>query len=88
MSSSLSITKHKDEIIQSLDTHDILIITGHTGCGKSTKIPQYLHEYKMKQKNSDLQRIIVTQPRRIATVKMSKRVSEEANVNVAYTGNA
>jgi HrpA-like RNA helicase len=84
---NLSIMKHEKEIISCLDDFDILIITGHTGCGKSTKIPQFLYDYKRK-KNSGKKnkRIIVTQPRRIATVKMSKRVSEECEANVNYTG--
>lgn len=85
--SNLSIMKHKEEILESLDSFDILIITGHTGCGKSTKIPQFLHEYKQKKTCSKQKRIIVTQPRRIATVKMSKRVSEECEAQVNYTGN-
>ena len=87
-SQNLSIMKHKLEILSSLDEYDILIITGHTGCGKSTKIPQFLYEYKknkIKSKNKS-KRIIVTQPRRIATVKMSKRVSEESKAKVDYTG--
>jgi HrpA-like RNA helicase len=78
--------KFKNEIISCLEQFDILIITGHTGCGKSTKIPQFLYEYQQNRSQKKKKRIIVTQPRRIATVKMSKRVSEESQAQVDYTG--
>ena len=51
------------------------IYTGATGSGKTTQVPQYiLDEYAKDQRYCN---IIVTQPRRIAAVSISKRVCQE-----------
>ncbi len=40
----LPIAKNKDHILYLLEKHQVVIIVGETGCGKSTQIPQYLIE--------------------------------------------
>lgn len=66
---SLDVTSHKQDIVQLVATHPVTIITGETGCGKSTQIPQYLLDSEKEA------RIVVTQPRRMAAVAMAERVS-------------
>ncbi len=39
---NLPITKYKDEILKKISKNKITIISGETGCGKSTQIPQFL----------------------------------------------
>lgn len=41
---SLPIYAFKEELIQAVREHQVLIIEGETGSGKTTQIPQYLHE--------------------------------------------
>lgn len=41
---SLPIFPFKDDLIQAIREHQVLIIEGETGSGKTTQIPQYLHE--------------------------------------------
>lgn len=41
---SLPIYPFRDDIIQAVRDHQVLIIEGETGSGKTTQIPQYLHE--------------------------------------------
>ncbi|XP_055678167.1 probable ATP-dependent RNA helicase DHX34 isoform X2 [Lutzomyia longipalpis] len=67
---NLPVAKYKNEIIQAVKENQVVIIAGDTGCGKSTQIPQYLHE-------SGFRGIACTQPRRIACISLSKRVSHE-----------
>ena len=38
----LPILDHKDEILSKLENTQVLIITGETGSGKSTQVPQYI----------------------------------------------
>ena len=40
----LPIFKNRDHLLYLLDQHQVVIVVGETGCGKSTQIPQYLVE--------------------------------------------
>ncbi|CAJ0584826.1 unnamed protein product, partial [Mesorhabditis spiculigera] len=66
----LPIFVRKDEILNALAKHQVLIIAGDTGCGKSTQVPQYLL-------NAGYHGIAVTQPRRLACMALARRVSYE-----------
>lgn len=55
---------------------DVVVITGETGSGKTTQIPQFLYEAGYGTLRSK-GKIAVTEPRRIAAINMSKRVAEE-----------
>eukprot|EP00438_Fugacium_kawagutii_P007596 Skav200630 [mRNA] locus=scaffold353:24273:34155:+ [translate_table: standard] len=59
------------EIEQQLAKHKNLVVQGATGSGKSTQLPQYLAEC------SQGERIICTQPRKVAATSLAKRVAEE-----------
>lgn len=72
----LPIFLNKQEIIENLTQNDTLIIEGETGCGKSTQIPQYILE------NWPDSKIVISQPRRLAAVSISTRVSKEMNTSL------
>ena len=48
--------------------------------GKTTQIPQYLHEIGY----SELGKIGVTQPRRVAAMSVAARVAQEMNVRLGH----
>ncbi len=56
----------------------ILIIVAETGAGKTTQIPQYLHE----EGYSKLGKIGCTQPRRVAAMSVAARVAHELGVKL------
>jgi len=68
---TLPIWSRREEILYSIHKHDITIITGETGCGKSTQVPQFLLELPCNNK------ITCTQPRRISAISLAERVSME-----------
>ncbi|CAK9147996.1 unnamed protein product [Ilex paraguariensis] len=41
---TLPIYPYRDELLQAVHDHQVLVIVGETGSGKTTQIPQYLHE--------------------------------------------
>lgn len=41
---SLPIFSYRDELLQAVEDNQILVIVGETGSGKTTQVPQYLHE--------------------------------------------
>eukprot|EP00667_Euglena_gracilis_P002929 EG_transcript_2934 len=68
---ALPIFQYRGAILASVAQHRVTVISGHTGCGKSTQVPQYLLEADSSAK------VIVTQPRRLAAVSLWQRVRTE-----------
>jgi HrpA-like RNA helicase len=68
--SALPVFDFRDQITESVDRHQVTIITAETGAGKSTQVPQYLAEHGYKK-------VIVTQPRILAARNLSRRVRDE-----------
>jgi hypothetical protein len=71
----LPIDAHRDRICEHVREHQITIIHGETGCGKSSRIPQFLFE-DASSDGSDV-KMFVSQPRRIAATSLKTRVSSE-----------
>ncbi|KAF9940764.1 DEAH-box ATP-dependent RNA helicase prp22 [Modicella reniformis] len=68
---ALPIFDHRDGLMDAIHNHNVLVIIGETGSGKTTQLPRYVIE---EFKNT---RVGVTQPRRIAAISVAKRVAEE-----------
>lgn len=76
---SLPMFQFRDQIIQAVRDHQVLIIVGETGSGKTTQLPQYLHEAGLTQGGM---KIGCTQPRRVAAMSVAARVAEEMGVRL------
>lgn len=71
---SLPIYQYRDQIIEALKQYQVLIIVGETGSGKTTQLPQYLHEAGFTDGGM---KVGCTQPRRVAAMSVATRVAEE-----------
>lgn len=71
---------YRDDFLMALKNHQVLVLVGETGSGKTTQLPQYLHEVGY----SELGKIGCTQPRRVAAMSVATRVSEEMNVRLGH----
>eukprot|EP01083_Nonionella_stella_P095623 268492_1 len=82
----LPVCAEEQEIMESIMKHDVTIICGETGSGKTTQVPQFLYEAGFGHPESRPGLIGVTEPRRVAAVSMSARVGRELGVpeKVAY----
>ncbi|XP_075051392.1 putative ATP-dependent RNA helicase DHX40 [Mixophyes fleayi] len=78
---TLPIHKCKDELLQAARDHSFLIVTGDTGSGKTTQLPQYLYKAGFAKHGM----IGITQPRRVATISVAQRVSEEMDCLLGST---
>lgn len=76
---SLPIYAYREQFIAALEQHQILIIVGETGSGKTTQLPQYLHEAGYTKGGL---KVGCTQPRRVAAMSVAARVAEEMGVKV------
>jgi pre-mRNA-splicing factor ATP-dependent RNA helicase DHX16 len=76
---SLPIYAFRDEFIAAIEEHQILVIVGETGSGKTTQLPQYLHEAGYTKNGM---KVGCTQPRRVAAMSVAARVADEVGVKV------
>lgn len=68
----LPIWSHRQHICEALRHNDVLVLSGETGSGKSTQVPQFLLDQAWLSG-----KIAVTQPRRVAAITLARRVAEE-----------
>ncbi|WAL96422.1 ATP-dependent RNA helicase HrpA [Streptomyces sp. Je 1-369] len=71
----LPVSQKKDEIAEAIRDHQVVIVAGETGSGKTTQIPKICMELGRGVRGM----IGHTQPRRIAARTVAERVAEELN---------
>ncbi|EFJ25900.1 hypothetical protein SELMODRAFT_98495, partial [Selaginella moellendorffii] len=69
--------KMKDEILQAVSQNQVLVVSGETGCGKTTQLPQFILEEEINAGRGAACDIICTQPRRISAISVATRVADE-----------
>ncbi|KAA8532625.1 hypothetical protein F0562_032559 [Nyssa sinensis] len=74
---SLPAYKEKDALLMAISQNQVVIISGQTGCGKTTQIPQFILESEIESVRGAQCSIICTQPRRISAISVSERVAAE-----------
>ncbi len=72
----LPISARAQDIIDTLREHQVVILAGETGSGKTTQIPKLC----LAAGRGVAGRIACTQPRRVAALSISRRVAEELAV--------
>lgn len=60
----------------------VLVVSGETGCGKTTQLPQYVMESEFEAGRGASCNIICTQPRRISAVSVAERVAAERGEDI------
>ncbi|KAL8787883.1 MAG: hypothetical protein Q9195_007576 [Heterodermia aff. obscurata] len=74
----LPVVAEEQKIMEAIFNNPCVVIWGTTGSGKTTQIPQFLYEAGFGDPKGPTPGMVgVTQPRRVAAVSMSKRVSDE-----------
>ncbi|XP_034188287.1 ATP-dependent DNA/RNA helicase DHX36 [Osmia lignaria lignaria] len=67
----------RSEILELLRENQVVVISGETGCGKTTQIAQFILDDQIEQGNGSVTKIICTQPRRISAISVAERVAAE-----------
>lgn len=82
---SLPVFKFRNQLLEAVHLHQLLILVGDTGSGKTTQLTQFLAEAGFANNGV----IGCTQPRRVAAMSVAKRVAEEVGcklgAEVGYT---
>ncbi|KAJ3839808.1 P-loop containing nucleoside triphosphate hydrolase protein [Lentinula raphanica] len=72
---ALPIADYRHQIIDTLEHSQVLVLSGETGCGKSTQLPTFILEDQLSQGKPC--KIYCTEPRRISAISLAQRVSHE-----------
>merc|ERR1719244_147622 len=70
--SNLPIWSHRKEVVDSVRNNQVVLVTGDTGSGKTTQIPQFILEDAAEM--GHMVRLVCTQPRRLTAVTVAERV--------------
>ncbi|KAF5910256.1 putative ATP-dependent RNA helicase DHX57 [Clarias magur] len=73
----LPVWKKRQNILDALEKNQVLVISGMTGCGKTTQIPQFILDDSLSGRGESVANIICTQPRRISAIAVATRVAQE-----------
>ncbi len=82
----LPVSARRDELMAAIQAHQVVIVCGETGSGKTTQLPKMalaLGRGRLNAKAGEKGRLIGhTQPRRIAATSVAKRIAEELHTPV------
>ena len=79
---NLPAAKFRTKVIETLSKNQVMVISGATGCGKTTQIPQFILEHFIDSKKGGQCNIICTQPRRISAIGVAERVAVERSEKI------
>ncbi|TRZ01981.1 hypothetical protein DNTS_024156 [Danionella cerebrum] len=69
--------KMREELVRLISAHQVLVISGETGCGKTTQVTQFILDDFIQRGMGSLCRVVCTQPRRISAISVAERVAAE-----------
>nr|XP_027125922.1 DExH-box ATP-dependent RNA helicase DExH3 isoform X2 [Coffea arabica] len=79
---SLPAYKEKEALLHAISRNQVVVVSGETGCGKTTQLPQYILESETEASRGAFCSIICTQPRRISAMAVAERVAAERGENL------
>ncbi|KAF6988984.1 hypothetical protein CFC21_006388 [Triticum aestivum] len=77
--------KAREEFLKAVAANQVLVISGETGCGKTTQLPQFILEEEIDNLRGADCSIICTQPRRISAISVAARVGSERGEELGET---
>ena len=74
----LPVAERRDEIMAAIEAHQVVVVAGETGSGKTTQIPKMCLELGRGVRGA----IAHTQPRRLAARTVAERIAHELGVTL------
>ncbi|XP_078458360.1 putative ATP-dependent RNA helicase DHX57 isoform X1 [Lampetra planeri] len=75
--SKLPAWEERELILELLQLHQVLVVSGMTGCGKTTQVPQFVLDASLQGSPANVCNLVCTQPRRISAISVAERVARE-----------
>eukprot|EP00803_Ostreobium_quekettii_P005001 evm.model.scf_1088.2 EVM.evm.TU.scf_1088.2 scf_1088:8376-21349(-) len=85
MREELPAWKMKGKLLELIANNKVTVVSGATGCGKTTQLPQFILDAEIQAGRGASCSIICTQPRRVSALSVAQRVSEERGESVGGT---
>uniref|UniRef100_A0A7S1G4C4 RNA helicase n=1 Tax=Bicosoecida sp. CB-2014 TaxID=1486930 RepID=A0A7S1G4C4_9STRA len=77
----LPVSDYLDQLAEAMRKHQVIIVEGETGSGKTTQIPQHVvHAGFGREAGGKM--VCCTQPRRVAATSVAQRVADEMDVKL------
>uniref|UniRef100_A0A8D2P2V5 ATP-dependent DNA/RNA helicase DHX36 n=1 Tax=Zosterops lateralis melanops TaxID=1220523 RepID=A0A8D2P2V5_ZOSLA len=67
----------REELVRLINNNRVTVISGETGCGKTTQVTQFILDDHIERGCGSACRIVCTQPRRISAISVAERVAAE-----------
>ncbi|XP_041024163.1 DExH-box ATP-dependent RNA helicase DExH1 isoform X1 [Juglans microcarpa x Juglans regia] len=77
--------KVKSEFLKAVAENQVLVVSGETGCGKTTQLPQFILEDEISCLRGADCSIMCTQPRRISAISVAARIASERGESLGET---
>uniref|UniRef100_A0A4W5P9X5 ATP-dependent DNA/RNA helicase DHX36 n=1 Tax=Hucho hucho TaxID=62062 RepID=A0A4W5P9X5_9TELE len=65
------------ELVELIRSSQVLVVSGETGCGKTTQVTQFILDDYIERGMGSVCRVVCTQPRRISAISVAERVAAE-----------
>ncbi|KAM4694583.1 ATP-dependent DNA/RNA helicase DHX36 [Discoglossus pictus] len=77
----------REKIIKMIKSNQVTVISGETGCGKTTQVTQFILDDYINRGKGSTCHVVCTQPRRISAISVADRVAAE-RAEVCGKGNS
>ncbi|XP_053479622.1 LOW QUALITY PROTEIN: ATP-dependent DNA/RNA helicase DHX36 [Ictalurus furcatus] len=67
----------REELVKLIQANRVVVVSGETGCGKTTQVTQFILDDYIRRGMGSLCRVVCTQPRRISAISVAERVAAE-----------
>ncbi|XP_038548220.1 ATP-dependent DNA/RNA helicase DHX36 [Micropterus salmoides] len=67
----------KEELVELINSNRVVVVSGETGCGKTTQVTQFILDDYINRGMGSMCRVVCTQPRRISAISVAERVASE-----------
>lgn len=67
----------REELVKLINSNRVLVVSGETGCGKTTQVTQFILDDHINRGRGSTCRVVCTQPRRISAISVAERVAAE-----------
>lgn len=69
------------ELVRLIESSQVVVVSGETGCGKTTQVTQFILDDYIERDMGSLCRVVCTQPRRISAISVSLKCGHSQSVS-------